>query len=67
MDEKRAICVSYCNIGCILEYQGSLDESFKYFKNAYQLSKKIGYKAGIGGYGNNLSQIFIKKENYHLF
>ena len=64
MDEKRSICVSYCNIGYILEYQGVLNQSLKYFKRAHTLATNINYKAGIGGYSNNMAQIYIKKEQY---
>ena len=64
MNEKRSICVSYCNIGYILDYQGSLEQSLKYFKRAHNLAINIDYKAGIGGYANNMAQIYIKKNEF---
>ena len=64
MNEKRSLCVSYCNIGDILDYQGALKQSLKYFKRAYNLAIQINYKAGMGGYSNNIGQIYIKQKEY---
>ena len=30
-----------------------------------KLSEKINYQAGIGGYSNNMAQIYIKKGEFH--
>ena len=35
-----------------------------FHKKSLKQRKEIGYKAGIGGYSNNLAQIYIKGEQY---